>query len=153
LHHRHRVDELVFTDGAVTGVRGVVLAPDDAPRGAPSNRDAIGEFELSAQAVIIASGGIGANHEMVRRYWPQRMGIPPQSMITGVPAHVDGRMLDIANDAGCGWSPGPDVALHRGHPELEPDLAKPCDPDFAGPVLNVVRRDRAASARTVPARL
>jgi uncharacterized protein len=78
----------------------VVLAPDDAPRGAPSNRDAVGEFELSAQAVIIASGGIGANHEIARRYWPERMGTPPRSMITGVPAHVDGRMLDIAADAG-----------------------------------------------------
>lgn len=99
-YHRHRVDELVFTDGAVTGVRGTVLAPDDAPRGAPSNRDVAGEFELTAQAVIVASGGIGANHEMVRRYWPERMGIPPRSMITGVPAYVDGRMLDIAADAG-----------------------------------------------------
>lgn len=99
-HHRHRVDELVFTDGAVTGVRGAVLAPDDAPRGAPSNRDVVGDFELSAQAVVVASGGIGANHDMVRRYWPSRMGTPPGSMITGVPAYVDGRMLDIAADAG-----------------------------------------------------
>ncbi|WP_458319538.1 FAD-binding dehydrogenase [Mycolicibacterium brisbanense] len=99
-HHRHRVDELVFTDGAVTGVRGAVLAPDDAPRGAPSNRDVVGDFELSAQAVVVASGGIGANHDMVRRYWPSRMGTPPRSMITGVPAYVDGRMLDIAADAG-----------------------------------------------------
>ncbi|WP_018601817.1 FAD-binding dehydrogenase [Mycobacterium sp. 155] len=99
-HHRHRVDELVFTDGSVTGVRGVVLAPDDAPRGAPSNRDGVGDFELSAQAVVVASGGIGANHDMVRRYWPARMGTPPRSMITGVPAYVDGRMLDIAADAG-----------------------------------------------------
>ncbi|WP_019972282.1 FAD-binding dehydrogenase [Mycobacterium sp. 141] len=99
-HHRHRVDELVFTGGSVTGVRGVALAPDDAPRGAPSNRDGVGDFELSAQAVVVASGGIGANHDMVRRYWPARMGTPPRSMITGVPAYVDGRMLDIAADAG-----------------------------------------------------
>lgn len=100
LRHRHRVDELVFTDGAVTGVRGTVLAPDHAVRGAPSNRDAVGDFELSAQAVIVTTGGIGANHEIVRRFWPARMGTPPASMITGVPAHVDGRMLDIAADSG-----------------------------------------------------
>ncbi|MFN8071701.1 MAG: FAD-binding dehydrogenase [Mycobacterium sp.] len=99
-HHRHRVDELVFTAGAVSGVRGAVLAPDDAPRGAPSNRDIAGEFELNADAVIITSGGIGGNHDIVRRYWPARMGTPPASMITGVPAYVDGRMLDIAADSG-----------------------------------------------------
>ncbi|WP_179470403.1 FAD-binding dehydrogenase [Mycolicibacterium vinylchloridicum] len=98
--HRHRVDELVVTDGAVTGVRGAVLAPDDSPRGAPSNRDILGDFEFRAQAVIVTTGGIGGDHDIVRRYWPQRMGTPPVSMITGVPAYVDGRMLDIAADAG-----------------------------------------------------
>lgn len=98
--HRHRVDELVFTDGAVTGVRGTVLAPDHARRGKPSNRDVEGDFELSAQAVVVTTGGIGANHEIVRRFWPERMGTAPKSMITGVPAHVDGRMLDIAADSG-----------------------------------------------------
>lgn len=100
LLHRHRVDELVFSGGAVTGVRGVLLAPDGAPRGAPSNRDVVGDFELRAPAVILTSGGIGGNHEIVRRYWPDRMGTPPASMITGVPAYVDGRMLDIAADSG-----------------------------------------------------
>ncbi|WP_454560839.1 FAD-binding dehydrogenase [Mycobacterium haemophilum] len=99
-YHRHRVDELVFTNGAATGVKGIVLAPDDSVRGAPSNREKISEFELSAQAVIITTGGIGGNHDMVRRHWPQRMGTPPASMITGVPAYVDGRMLDIAADSG-----------------------------------------------------
>jgi predicted oxidoreductase len=99
-HHRHQVDSLTITDGTATGVQGTVLAPDDAVRGAPSNRDVIGEFALAAQAVIVTTGGIGANHDIVRRYWPQRMGTPPKSMITGVPAYVDGRMLDIAADSG-----------------------------------------------------
>ena len=99
-HHRHRVDEILVEGGAVTGVRGAVLAPDDAPRGAPSNRDETGRFELRAQAVILTTGGIGGNHDIVRRYWPERMGTPPRSMVTGVPAYVDGRMLDIAAEAG-----------------------------------------------------
>jgi len=97
---RHRVDGLLFSDGAVTGVRGAILAPDDAPRGVSSSREVVGEFELSAQAVVIASGGIGGDHERVRRWWPERLGTPPRTMVTGVPAHVDGRMLDIAADQG-----------------------------------------------------
>ena len=99
-HHRHRVDELLVEGGRVTGVSGAVLEPDDAPRGAPSNRTATGDFILRAQAVILATGGIGGNHDLVRRCWPERLGVPPRSMITGVPAHVDGRMLDIAERAG-----------------------------------------------------
>jgi predicted oxidoreductase len=98
--HRHRVDELVVEQGAVTGVRGVVLAPDDAPRGAASNRTVTGEFALTAPAVVITTGGIGANDDLVRRYWPERLGRPPASMVTGVPAYVDGRMLEIAAAAG-----------------------------------------------------
>ncbi|TDU02421.1 hypothetical protein EDD99_0812 [Streptomyces sp. 846.5] len=99
-HHRHRVDELLVADGQATGVRGTLLAEDDSARGVASNRDAVGEFELNAQAVIVTSGGIGGNHDIVRRYWPERMGTPPASMVTGVPAHVDGRMLDISAEAG-----------------------------------------------------
>ncbi|MGW5202493.1 FAD-binding dehydrogenase [Streptomyces spiralis] len=99
-HHRHQVDELVVEGGAARGVRGTVLAGDDSPRGVASNRDAVGAFELTAQAVIVTSGGIGANHDIVRRYWPQRLGTPPSDMVTGVPAYVDGRMLDISSAAG-----------------------------------------------------
>ncbi|MBR7836024.1 FAD-binding dehydrogenase [Actinospica durhamensis] len=99
-HHRHRVDELVVTDGAVCGVRGKVLAPDDAARGVTSNREEVADFELTAQAVILTTGGIGANHELVRRHWPERLGTAPASMVTGVPAYVDGRMLEIGERAG-----------------------------------------------------
>ena len=97
---RHRVDGLVVEGGAVTGVHGAVLAPDDAPRGVASNRDVVGGFTLHAQAVVIASGGIGADHDLVRAMWPDRLGRPPATMLTGVPAHVDGRMLAIAESSG-----------------------------------------------------
>ncbi|MGN6443918.1 FAD-binding dehydrogenase [Amnibacterium sp.] len=100
LRFRHRVDGLLVQDGAVVGVRGAVLAPDDAPRGVASNRDVVGEFSCTAQAVVLASGGIGADHDLVRAMWPERLGTPPSRMLTGVPAHVDGRVLGIAEAAG-----------------------------------------------------
>jgi predicted oxidoreductase len=100
LSFRHRVDALTTTAGAVDGVRGTVLAPDDAPRGAPTSRTPVGEFELHAQAVIVTSGGIGGNPELVRAAWPERLGSAPRQMLTGVPAHVDGRMLAISESAG-----------------------------------------------------
>ncbi|NGN94021.1 FAD-binding dehydrogenase [Nocardioides sp. KC13] len=99
-HHRHRVDELITEGGAVTGVRGTLLAEDHSPRGVATSREAVGEFEMTAQAVIVAAGGIGANHDLVRRHWPERLGTPPANMVTGVPAYVDGRMLDISAAAG-----------------------------------------------------
>ncbi|MFF0697823.1 FAD-binding dehydrogenase [Streptomyces tendae] len=99
-HHRHRVDHLVVEGGTARGVRGTVLAPDDSPRGVASTREAAGEFELTARAVIVTSGGIGADHGIVRRHWPERLGTPPARMVTGVPAYVDGRMLDISAEAG-----------------------------------------------------
>lgn len=100
LAFRHRVEELVVADGAVVGVRGSVLADDDSERGAPSSREVRGEFELHAQAVIVATGGIGANHELVREMWPERLGTPPAHMLSGVPDYVDGRGLQLARAAG-----------------------------------------------------
>jgi hypothetical protein len=100
VRHRHRVDGLVLTDGAVTGVRGAVLEPSDVARGVASSRTAVGAFEYGAQAVVVTSGGIGGNHDLVRRSWPARLGPVPDRLLSGVPAHVDGRMLGIAADAG-----------------------------------------------------
>ncbi|WP_433455737.1 FAD-binding dehydrogenase [Streptomyces sp. CA-142005] len=99
-HHRHQVDELVIEDGTARGVRGTVLAEDRSARGVASNRERVGDFELTAQAVVVTTGGIGANHDIVRRHWPARLGTPPAEMVTGVPAYVDGRMLDISAEAG-----------------------------------------------------
>lgn len=100
LRFRHRVDALTLDDRAVRGVSGAVLAPTDGPWGEPSCRDVIGDFTIDAEAVIATSGGIGGNLELVRKNWPARLGAPPESMVIGVPAHVDGRMLEISERAG-----------------------------------------------------
>ncbi|MDR7273825.1 FAD-binding dehydrogenase [Catenuloplanes atrovinosus] len=97
---RHRVDQLVVESGAVVGVRGTILEPSDAPRGVATSRVAAGEFEHRAQAVIVASGGLGGDPALVRANWPARLGTPPEHLISGVPAHVDGRMLAITEAAG-----------------------------------------------------
>lgn len=100
LRFRHRVNELLVTDGVVEGVRGDVLESSSVARGRPSSREIKGDFELCAQAVIITSGGIGGNPDLVRRNWPERLGTAPRSMVQGVPDHVDGRMLGISEAAG-----------------------------------------------------
>jgi predicted oxidoreductase len=97
---RHRVDELNITDGTVDGVSGAILEPDDVKRGKSSSRKVVGDFTLRAQAVIVASGGIGGNHDLVRQNWPKRLGEAPKNMISGVPEHVDGRMIGIIEAAG-----------------------------------------------------
>jgi len=99
-HHRHQVDEVLVTDGHADGVRGTVLETCTEPRGKASSRTATGEFALHAQAVVVTSGGIGGNYELVKKNWPARLGTPPKHMLTGVPAHVDGRMLEITENAG-----------------------------------------------------
>jgi uncharacterized protein len=98
--HRHQVDELIVEGDAVTGVRGSVLEPSSEPRGVPSSRNVVGQFEFRSQAVIVTSGGIGGNHDMVRANWPARIGPVPERMLAGVPAHVDGRMIAITEKTG-----------------------------------------------------
>jgi predicted oxidoreductase len=76
------------------------LEPTSVERGQSSSRKTVGEFSLRAQAVVVGSGGIGGNHELVRQNWPTRLGTPPKFMISGVPEHVDGRMIGITEAAG-----------------------------------------------------
>lgn len=97
---RHRGDVLLVEGGAVTGVSGVILAETKVERGQSSSRDVAGDFTIRASAVIVTSGGIGGNPELVRQNWPSRLGPPPAHMLSGVPAHVDGRMLGITEAAG-----------------------------------------------------
>ncbi|MDM5352493.1 FAD-binding dehydrogenase [Lysinibacillus sphaericus] len=97
---RHRVDEFIQQDGRIMGISGTVLAETFISRGEKSSRLGVGEFSYEAAAVIVASGGIGANFDLVRKNWPERLGTPPKNMVCGVPAYVDGRMLEITEHAG-----------------------------------------------------
>ncbi|KAH3437639.1 hypothetical protein KXV60_008009 [Aspergillus fumigatus] len=101
---RHQVDEIIVDGetGAAVGVRGQVLEPTDVERGVASSRKSVGYFELRGAAVLVASGGIGGNLDLVKKYWPvDQLGSKvPQSFVLGVPAHVDGRMIDISRKAG-----------------------------------------------------
>ena len=100
---RHRVTGLEVSDGRVTGVHGDMLGLDHARRGASTNREVTGDFTYHADSVILASGGIGGNHAMVRKVWPvDRLGPPPARMVAGVPDYVDGQMAEAAKQAGAG---------------------------------------------------
>ncbi|MFE5408740.1 FAD-binding dehydrogenase [Microbacterium sp. NPDC056569] len=97
---RHRVTSLTVEDGVVTGAAGDVLAPSGAARGVASSRETVDTFTVSAAATIVSSGGIGGNHDLVRQWWPERLGTPPATMVTGVPAYVDGSMQPVSAAAG-----------------------------------------------------
>jgi len=97
---RHRVSALTVTDGAITGAEGDVLAPSSAARGLATSREVVGTFSIEAGATVVASGGIGGNHDLVRRWWPERLGTAPTDMVCGVPAYVDGSMLEVTQAVG-----------------------------------------------------
>jgi predicted oxidoreductase len=97
---RHRVDALIVESGAVVGVHGATLERSPVLRGESSSRTEIGKFEFRARSIVVTSGGIGGNLDLVREVWPASVGPPPSRLVTGVPAHVDGRMLEISRAAG-----------------------------------------------------
>ncbi|MBY6164774.1 FAD-binding dehydrogenase [Pseudooceanicola nitratireducens] len=101
---RHRVTEL---DLKACRVAGQVLVESDAPRGVSTSREAIGAFEAEGQALILTSGGIGGDHDKVRRQWPvERLGAAPERMVSGVPDYVDGQLQGLAEAAGAGMING-----------------------------------------------
>ncbi len=101
LAFRRRVTGLTVEAGRVTGIEGEILAEDKAERGRSTTREAIGDFRARAESVIVASGGIGGNHDLVRAQWPRdRLGAPPVRMVAGVPDYVDGSMQLAAAAAG-----------------------------------------------------
>ncbi|WP_270727759.1 FAD-binding dehydrogenase [Shimia sp. Alg240-R146] len=103
MEFRRKVNGLIVEGGVVKGVQGDVLSDDGADRGKSTSRDVVGTFEHRAEAVVITTGGIGGDHDMVRQYWPEdRLGKAPKRMVAGVPDYVDGQMQRVAENAGAG---------------------------------------------------
>ncbi len=96
---RHKVTNVV-ADASGVEVSGQQLEPSELPRGVPTSRSPIGEFSVRAQALVVASGGIGGNLDLVRQWWPRDWGPPPEQILAGVPDYVDGSMLQVAESAG-----------------------------------------------------
>lgn len=98
---RQRIDRVEMENGLVKGVSGAVLAADNALSGQRTNRHIIGDFALLTSCVLVTSGGIGGNFDLVRKAWPtDRLGPAPTKMIAGVPAHMAGRMIALSEAAG-----------------------------------------------------
>ena len=97
---RHQVTNIKIEDNKIKAISGNILEPSDVERGIPSSRDVIDQFSYDVDTLIITTGGIGANHELIKQNWPSRLGKAPEHMIQGVPDSIDGKMLKISDDAG-----------------------------------------------------
>jgi predicted oxidoreductase len=76
---RTRVTSLIEEDGRVAGVRF-------------EGEDGGGSGELRSDAVVLASGGVGGNLDIVRREWPAELGEAPEHLLMGSHYYADGAM-------------------------------------------------------------
>jgi len=83
-----RVEELVFTNGRVTGCRGVDEKTGEA-------------FEYAADAVVVAAGGLNGNDKIIRDNWHPDWGTsPPEKILCGSHKFADGLMHDATEAIG-----------------------------------------------------
>lgn len=83
----HRVDELLCSNGSVTGVRGV-------------DEQSQTEFEYEACVVVVATGGVNGNLGKVRENWPKQWGQAPAMLLNGSHQYADGLIHDAAQCIG-----------------------------------------------------
>lgn len=83
----HRVERIDVHNGKVYGIGGIVMGGE--------------EFKASADAVVIAAGGIGGDLAKVRKHWSPVEGIKlPGTILLGSHPGSDGRALDAAKAVG-----------------------------------------------------
>jgi uncharacterized protein len=52
----------------------------------------LGDEELRADTVVVASGGVGGNLDIVRRHWPPELGEAPEHLLMGSHYNADGAL-------------------------------------------------------------
>lgn len=97
---RHQVDEIIIQNNEVKQIKGNILEPSDVERGRPSSRNIMAHFSLDVDYLVITTGGIGANFDLIKKNWPKRLGAPPENMIQGVPDSTDGKAIEISENSG-----------------------------------------------------
>jgi predicted oxidoreductase len=87
IHARHRVDGLLTQGSRVNGCHG----QDEAAQR---------PFQIEADAVVIATGGITGDLDRVRQHWPAEWGAAPPTLLNGSHPHADGRLHDAVQSLG-----------------------------------------------------
>lgn len=83
IYYHHKVDEFVKEGDVVKGVLGVDELTNEA-------------FSANADAVIIASGGIGGNIDRVKENWFKEWGKAPEKILNGTNLYADGHLHDAS---------------------------------------------------------
>ena len=79
----HRVEDLVFEAGRISGCRGRIEGAGE-------------EFEVESEHTIIASGGINGDMSRVRENWHREWSSPPEVIFNGSHHFSDGMVHDAA---------------------------------------------------------
>jgi predicted oxidoreductase len=83
----HRVTEIETAGGKVVGVSGVRETDNSS-------------FTAQADAVVVASGGIGGSIERVKQNWYRPWGTPPETILNGSHQYAIGDLHDAAERTG-----------------------------------------------------
>lgn len=87
LRFRHHVQDLVTTNGRVTGVHGVETSTQTP-------------FTVEAEQTIVAAGGICGDIDRLKRRWHTDLGTPPEKVLNGSHRFADGTLHDATEAVG-----------------------------------------------------
>lgn len=83
---QHSVNALSTASGAISGCSGINEATGEA-------------FEVQANSVVVATGGINGCLDKVRANWPADWPPAPETILNGSHPYADGRLHDLAAEA------------------------------------------------------